>query len=141
MIYFKILIIISFAISQFLNGMIQFKSDKSCKKPLICTGSYDSKFFYSVKCVKLSCPAISQTHGFDCSPDHCADSEISCDLFLNLNKYMKLFKSDQYKYFKSHVKTCVNQRWNKLNADDVCLNGDGCVLKEQFIRKSGLFKF
>ena len=138
----KLIICISLLFINTSNGMRDFKSEHLCNKPLKCVGSYDAKYFYSVKCTQQSCDR-STTHMHECSPDHCALNEMSCDLFQNLNKYLKTLyssRSDQYKQFISNVKTCATNQHTlgSLNSVDVCVNGDECILKEQHIKITGI---
>ena len=144
----KIILIFLISLISFintLNGMIDFKSDDLCKKSLKCTGSYDSQHVYSVKCLKQSC---GSTHGYEyeCSRDFCGSNEESCSLFVNVNKYLKAIskihssKSQQYNHFISDMKTCqLDKKYNLDILNDVCLNEESCVFKEQFIKISGIY--
>jgi hypothetical protein len=126
-----------------MNAIIDFKSDDLCKRLIKCTGSYDLKHSYSVKCLKQPCQNTS--HVYECSHAHCAVDEDSCSLFVNVNKYLKTIskiqsrKTDQYKQFVANIKTCqIDKKYDEMDIlNDVCLNDDGCIFKEQFIKISG----
>ena len=115
-----------------------------------CTGSYNSKHIYQVDC-NNSCEGTE--HTYKCGLENCAINKAKCEKFLefkNLLKkliatdtttenFIKSTKMKKYAEFMKAVQKCPNITYT-LKADDVCLNGKDCAIRQIVKMRSGDIK-
>jgi len=107
-----------------------------------CEGSYDSQHKYEIKCQKNPC------HGklsFECGSNYCAQNKHSCDITLNMIFLLNLYKrfhfyDKEMKKITNSIKTIKNCSVDgySLQSDDICINGDGCLLISRFPFRFGM---
>lgn len=111
-----------------------------------CIGVYDSNNNYQIKCHEVNC---HPKYSFKCGTiSMCSSRKTSCEKYLNITEsFTSLFKSLKYKVekekfaqFTKNIKPCpmLPYRWSEA---DVCLNGQGCLMKKEYLMRSGEVKY
>lgn len=114
------------------------KSDNFCVNlQKTCTGYYDSKDDYKLKCERVKCRG---NFNVSCHKDFCSSDSASCNRLINVyflikslsSSYLYDSKMKKFTSFVDSILKCPFVKY-KFNSNDFCANAKSCFLSESLL--------